>query len=91
MELTSTIPKHFSWIGKLIKIKHAHKRTWGIVTNSVNGVQQENWEDWEMGTPITTLTIKPVYRPAPKSQLLNRSVFSKFKKKIIPLNPIKTS
>lgn len=90
MEFTSTIPKPFSWIGKLIKIKSTHKRIWGEVVNETDG--EEMWDDEITPSPKKTLTIKYVYRPAPKSRLNNHwRPFTKFKKKIIPLNPIKTS
>ncbi len=76
-KVTVTIPKPFSWEGQLIKIKHL-KRVWGIVTNAVDGVDEDGSNK--------TLTIKPVYRPAPKSRLNKKGIFSKHKTKIIKHN-----
>jgi len=59
-------------INELIKLK-GKKRLWMKVTYVNNDVPYE-----------TTLTCKPVYRPAPKSRLQrNRLIFSKIKIPII--------
>lgn len=59
--------------GQLVRIIKK-KRIWGQIEN-INKTQPYE----------TTLTIKPVYRPAPKSRLNNKSKFSKHKIKIIKL------
>ena len=57
--------------GQAIKIK-GEKRVHLIV---VDTKLEDNTETYSM---------KPVYRPSPKSTLNNKSVFSKFKMKVLP-------
>ncbi len=65
------LKKPFIKVGQLIKFtkKRGLKRSWAEVTQS----------------SYDTATLKAVYRPAPKSKLIPKSVFSKFKGKIIPM------
>lgn len=59
--------------GHLVRIMKK-KRVWGEVVNVDRNYPYE-----------TTLTIKPIYRPAPKSRLNNKGKFSKHKIKIIKI------
>ncbi len=67
--VTITARKPTFEVGGLIRIAKK-KRWWGEITKTDG---------------YTELSIKAIYRPAPKSQLLTKSKFSKFKNKIIPL------
>ncbi len=83
--VTITLRKEilFDWKGQLIKIKNGNKRTWGIVTDTNKGTGFEDEPD----VPTLTMTVKGVYRPAPKSKLIRfgKTPFSKLKMKIIPI------
>lgn len=59
--------------GQLIRIAKK-KRVWGEVEN-----------DSVRSNGETKVTIKSVYRPSPKSTLNKKRIFSKFKRKIIPM------
>lgn len=63
--------------GQLIRIAKK-KRVWGQV--------KDDSQSTAYGIKVT---LNSVYRPAPKSKLLNKSVFSKVKSKIIPLTKSK--
>jgi hypothetical protein len=62
----SVIQDTIMGFGQLIKIK-GHKRVHLMVINT------------KLEDHTETYTMKPVYKPSPKSRLKNKSVFSKFK------------
>ena len=66
-----TQPKSVFDKGKLVSIMKK-KRVWGQIENVGKDSPYE-----------TKITIKPIYRPSPKSRLNNKNKFSKFKMKII--------